>query len=242
MYLPPFKGFVRLFVIACVSVFVLEQFARFGPFGNQDIFNLFIRFFGLAPELFLQGMIYQSLTWVFIHGSLSHLLFNMFAFYMFGSMLQEFYGNKTFIKFNIITAVFTALVVVVFSFFDPPTYAATTIGASGLVFGVLMAVAQLFPNQVVLFAFIFPIKMRYFAYILIAIEFYFLYSSNSHGISNIAHLGGALSGYLFVKWSNRSGGGNLHTSDFLQNLKDKFGRKKKRHLRIVYPEDRTRYQ
>lgn len=243
MYLPPFKGFIRVFVLICVGVFILEQVALYGPLGGETSFSFFVRFFGLQPALVFKGMIFQMLTWVFVHGNLGHLLFNMFAFYMFGSMLQETFGNKRFTFFNLYAALFTALIIIGFGLFDPQTYMASTIGASGLVFAVLIGVARLFPDQVILFAFIFPMRMKHFAWLMIAIEFYFLYTSNNKGISNIAHLGGALFGWLYIEWMKRGKGPGLSSnSSWLKDLKEKLSAKKKRkHLRIVYPEDRSKF-
>lgn len=243
MYFPPFKGFIRVFVIVCVSIFVLQQFAEYGPLQESSLVQKFIQFFGLSPNLFFRGMVFQAFTWVFIHGGLTHLLFNMFAFWMFGSLLQESLGIRKFVWYSVWASLFTAATVILFSLFDDPTYYASTIGASGLVFAILLSVAGFYPNQTILFAFIFPMKMKYFAYLMVAIEFYFLWRSNTHGISNIAHLGGALFGWLYVFYWKRGRGNRGQPGEWLKDLKSKISnRRKKKHLRIVYPEDRTRYQ
>jgi len=245
MMFPPFKGFVRFFVIACTSVFVLQMFAAHGALRDLQAERILIQFFGLQPQLVFKGMIYQLVTWIFIHGSLFHLLFNMFAFWMFGSLLESFLGQRIFLRFFFASAIGSACIIILFSLVDDLTYSVPTIGASGVVFAILIAVARLFPNQTVLFFFIFPMKMKYFALLILALEFYALYTSNNHGISNIAHLGGALVGFLFVSWLNRTGGRGLGGKGIrlswralVERLQ---ARRKKKHLRIVYPEDRTRY-
>jgi membrane associated rhomboid family serine protease len=241
MMFPPFKGFVRIFVVACTAVFLLMLVAQ-AQSDSPDLYRDLVEFFGLYPAKLIRGMIFQMLTWVFLHGSLTHLLFNMFAFWMFGSLLESTFGTKRFIGFNFLCAVFTAVCISLYgAFFDPFTFEVATIGASGLVFGILIAVSRLFPNQMVLFFFVFPMKLKYFSYLMIAIEFYALYTSNQKGISNIAHLGGALFGFLYVSWWNNRfyGGGPFR---WLQAWRQSWIQKKRRkQLRIVYPEDKRSY-
>ncbi|TVQ80936.1 MAG: rhomboid family intramembrane serine protease [Bradymonadales bacterium] len=241
MMFPPFRGFVRVFVISCTAVFVLLLFSQ-SPSAPQGIYRAFVEFFGLFPERVLQGMLFQPITWVFLHGNFMHLLFNMFAFWMFGSLLESTFGTRRFVWFNLFCALFTAGCIILFGLLvDDLTFRIPTIGASGLVFGILIAVARLYPNQVVLFFFIIPMKLKYFAYILMAIEFYALYASNQKGISNIAHLGGALFGFLFVSWWNNrfTRGGPM---GWIQAWRQQWiQRRRRKQLRIVYPEDKRHY-
>jgi membrane associated rhomboid family serine protease len=207
---PQFKGFIRLFVLICGGVFVGQMLIESGLLGGAETHHQFVRYLGLLPELFFKGAIYQPITWIFLHGNLMHFLFNMFAFWMFGSLLEDVFGRRRFARFVFI---------------------------SGVVFSILIAVSRLFPNQVVLLFFIFPLKMRYFAYVMVGIEFYMLYSSNQHGISNIAHLGGALVGYVYVSWLNSgrgSGGGSGSFKDWMFNLKQKWHhRRMRKKLRVI---------
>lgn len=241
MMFPPFRGFVRIFVFVCAGVFLFEQLIAHGPLNAPHLFNDFIRFFGLEPYLFFKGLVTQAITWVFLHGNLMHLLFNMFAFWMFGSLLEATFGTKRFIRFNLFAALITAAVILIYSLFDPSTYHTPTIGASGLVFAILIAVSRLFPNQVVLLFFIFPMKMKYFAWLMIGIEFYALYTSNNQGISNIGHLGGALAGFLYVSWINRPRG-TMTTGTWLNKFRQEWTQKRRRrNIRIIYPEDRQKF-
>jgi membrane associated rhomboid family serine protease len=241
---PRFQGFVRTFVFACVGVFILEMFARTGYPNGERVFEQFIRFFGLVPDLFFSGMIYQPLTWIFLHGSTFHLLFNMLAFWMFGSLLQETMGERKFVKFVFITAFITGVIVATAGLWTPSMSQIPTIGASGVVFAILIAVSRLFPHQVVLFMFIFPMKLKYFAYILIALEFYALYSSNNHGISNTAHLAGAFVGWIYVSMMDqrggRQGGSGPSFWSRLRTWKDQWRQRRlRKRLRIVRgPENR----
>ncbi len=250
---PPFRGFVRTFVFVCGGVFILQQFAQFGPTSNPELYSNLVRFFGLTPELVFKGMVYQLVTWMFLHGSFIHLLFNMFGFWMFGSLLEELWGTKRMVTFTLLTGLFTGLVICLFGLMDSMTFLLPTIGASGVVFATLIAVSRLNPDQMVLFFFVFPMRMKYFAYLMVLIEFYALYTSNQQGISNIGHLGGALFGFLYVSWTMRRrrsgrGGGSFGGSgggNWFQRLKDQWHhrrmRKKIRVIKINGSGNRTTY-
>lgn len=240
---PRFQGFVKTFVYICGGVFLLEAFSHFGPSGGRELFLQVVRFFGLVPELFFQGYVYQSLTWIFLHGDFMHLAFNMLAFWMFGSLLEEVWGSRRFIQFVFVTGILTGLFVALWSLFSPETYSVPTIGASGVVFAILIAISRIFPDQLVLVFFLFPMKMRYFAYFMIAIEFFALNGSNQHGISNIAHLAGALVGYLYIALMGRSGGRGSGTgTNWLKEMKDRWHqRKMRKRIRVIHIGESKRY-
>lgn len=234
LYVPPFRGFARTFIFICAGVFILELFSRAEAFGNGLLFDQMLRFFGLVPELVFQGMIYQLVTWVFFHGSLMHFLFNALAFWMFGSMLEEQFGTRRFVIFSFVAGILTGVIVCLFGLFDQQTYVGTTIGASGIVFAILIAVSRLFPHQTVLVFFFFPMKMKYFAYLMVAIEFYMLYTSNQSHISNIAHLGGALVGWFYVGRLRGGGGRFMGGGSFFRQLRDRWHqRRMKKRLRLI---------
>jgi len=238
---PRFQGFIRTFVIICTGVFILQTLLKSGNFGGHEAYVQLIRILGLLPEYFFRGAVYQPITWIFLHGSFMHLLFNMFAFWMFGSLLESALGHKQLLRFVFITGYLSGLIVAISGFFDPMSYALPTIGASGVIFAVLMAVSRLFPNQIILLFFIFPIKMRYFAYLMIVIEFYALYSSNQQGISNIAHLGGALVGYLYISFL-LSGRGMSGGRNWFSNLRHKWHqRRMRKKLKVVRANDNRMY-
>lgn len=239
MGVPRFTGFVRTFVFICAGVFVLELFARFGYSDGPRLFEDIVRFFGIVPEAFFRGMVYQAVTWVFFHGNQWHLLFNMLGFWMFGSLLQDYWGDAKFFWFVFWSAVLTGVVVATVGLFDPAIAHLPTIGASGIVFAILMAVSRLFPDQVVLFLFVFPMRLRYFAYLLIGMEFIALWSSNQNGVSNVAHLSGAAVGWLYISLmkSGRgsrgsSSGGGLST--WIRQVRERWRqRRMRKKLRII---------
>jgi membrane associated rhomboid family serine protease len=183
-------------------------------------------------------MVFQVLTWIFLHGNLSHLLFNSLGIWMFGSLLEETWGTKQFTKFVFLSGAITGVLVALFSLIDPMSYSAPTIGASGIVFAILIAVSRMFPNQVVLFFFVFPMRMRYFAYLMIVIEFYALYSSNQGGVSNIAHLSGAAVGFFLSRGPGPGAGVNNWLKDFQDRWHQRRMRKK---LRVVRSDQKITY-
>jgi membrane associated rhomboid family serine protease len=240
---PKFQGFVRTFVLVCGGVFLLQMLSARSLGGEVQLFD-FVRFFGLVPDLFFRGMIHQPISWIFLHGNFNHLLFNMFAFWMFGALLEETWGTKRFVRFVFITGYLTGVIVAIWGLVDPITFSVPTIGASGVIFAILIAVSRTFPDQMILVFFIFPMRMRYFAYLMIAIEFFALYDSNRHGISNIAHLGGALIGYIYVGFQgNRRGPSSGFGSNggWFKNMKDRWHqRRMRKKLRVIYVDQSKR--
>jgi membrane associated rhomboid family serine protease len=246
IYLPPFAGIVRIFSIACALVFIGQTIALQGPFGSPDLHQQIINIFGLVPAQVLSGHVYQLVTWFFLHGTFLHLVFNLLGFWMFGSLLESTWGRRRFRNFCIASALLTGVGVCLFGLIDRETFSLPTIGASGIVFAAIMGVSVVIPDQVVLFFFVFPMKMRYFAYLMVGIEFYALlgaqHSSMGSGssISNIAHLTGALVGYLLAKKNGSRGGGSL--TAFFRNLKDQWHQKRMRKkLRVIKIDRKVSY-
>lgn len=240
IYIPPLKGFVRTFVFICTGVFILQYFALQGPLGSGDLYREFLNFFGLVPERVFKGMIFQPLTWIFLHGTFAHLVFNMLTIWMFGSLLEDTWGSKRFTWFCLVSGFLTGLLVSVLSYFDLQSWSIPTIGASGVIYALLVAVSRNFPNQTVLFFFVFPMKMKYFAYLIIAIEFFSFRNGTSPGVSNLAHLSGAAVGY-FLGARHFSGGSGMGRNWF-QSIKDKLHqRKMRKKLRVIRVNDRITY-
>jgi membrane associated rhomboid family serine protease len=138
-------------------------------------------------------------TYMFIHGNLWHLLINMLMLWMFGMDLERDWGTRRFLQYYFVCGVGAGLCVLALglaaggaSMFEQ------TIGASGAIFGLLLAFGVLYPDRQVLMFLLFPMKAKYFVMIMGAIEFLYTFQPNT-GISNIAHLGGMLFGYVFLK-------------------------------------------
>ena len=159
--------------------------------------------FGLMPVAVIPGLqLWQPFSYMFLHGGLFHLLFNMLALWMFGTELERMWGTRFFLKFYTVTGVGAGLVTVVFAWlpfeFAAELRHAIIIGASGAIFGLLLAYALYFPNRTIYLYFLFPIPVKYFVMIIGAIS---LYSSlgPSGGVASVTHLGGLAVGYLYLK-------------------------------------------
>jgi len=180
--------------------------------------NLFAYKFGIdiVEKLGLHFMLssefrpYQFITYMFLHGGFGHLFFNMFALYMFGTSVENTWGPKRFLTYYIICGIGAAIVhYLIFYFYQNPTEnmfdAPVIIGASGAVFGLLLAYGMLFPNQVIYVQFIIPMKAKYFVALYGAIELFSgLGNSASDNVAHFAHLGGMLFGFILIKfWEKR---------------------------------------
>ena len=165
-----------------------------------------IGFFGLSPRAVIHDLrIWQLVTYLFVHSpqSLMHVLFNMLAVWMFGVDLERRWGTVAFTKFYFVTGVGAGLCMLAVSLlpFDSArdVYEAVTIGASGAVYGLLMAWALLFPHRQILFMFIFPLPARVFVLIIGAIAMFSALGAGNGPVANLAHLGGLVIGWLYLK-------------------------------------------
>ena len=138
---------------------------------------------------------YQIITYMFMHADFSHLLFNMLPLFIFGKTLENVWGSKRFLTFYILTGVGAGITQLIVGDFT------LTVGASGAIFGILIGFATLFPNaQLLLLIPPMPIKAKYFVGIYILIELFAGIYTVGSGIAHFAHLGGALSGWLALKY------------------------------------------
>lgn len=182
---------IQTLVILNVVVFLLQQVAS----------NKLTYYLGLVPNLFWHGYVWQIVTYMFLHGGFWHIFFNMFVLWMFGRVLEEVWGPKKFLIYYMITGVGAGLVNALVMAGSP----VPTIGASGAVYGILLAFGMMFPNQPIYLYFLFPVKAKYFVAVMIAIELFSGLNPNSH-IAHFAHLGGMLFGFVYLKWNDWTAG------------------------------------
>ena len=160
--------------------------------------------FGLAPFAVIEQLrVWQLVTYMFLHAGIFHILFNMLALWMFGAELERTWGTREFLKFYFVTGIGAAVTTVLVSLlpfsFSQQLYGSVTIGASGAIYGLLLAYALYFPDRPIYLYFVFPIPAKYFVLIIGAISFFSSISDTSGGIAHAAHLGGLLVGYLYLK-------------------------------------------
>ena len=165
---------------------------------------------------------FQIVTHMFMHGGFGHIFFNMFALWMFGSPLENAWGPKRFLIFYLVTGLGAALCLQAWNAFEIYQLQQTiasggsvatealdtlkwklsipTVGASGAVFGVLLAFGMLFPNTRIYIYFLFPIKAKYFVIFYGALELYMGIANNpGDNVAHFAHLGGMLIGFILIK-------------------------------------------
>jgi membrane associated rhomboid family serine protease len=148
---------------------------------------------------------WQLITYGFLHGGLTHLLFNMLALYMFGSDLERVFGPRRFATYYFVCVLSAGLAQLAMSMVGnlPPV---PTVGASGGVFGLLLAFGLYFPRRMVMLIFP-PIPMPAWLFVTLygALELFLGVTGTQQGVAHFAHLGGMLGGYLTIKaWRSRS--------------------------------------
>jgi membrane associated rhomboid family serine protease len=159
---------------------------------------------GLRPEaVFEQFALWQPVTYMFLHGGIFHILFNMLSLWMFGTELERMWGSRYFVQYYFACGVGAAVIMLLMSLTPWPVlnnvYYALTIGASGAIFGVLLAFGMYFPNRPIILFFLFPVPAKYAVMIFGGIAFISMAGSTGGGVAHSAHLGGLLAGYLYLK-------------------------------------------
>jgi membrane associated rhomboid family serine protease len=199
--MPMYTGYglpktVKTLLIANAAVFVVTTLL--GPVGNALMY-----LFGLIPELTLFRLhIWQPFTYMFLHGSLGHIFLNMFALWMFGTELEYNWGSRDFFVYYVTCGIGGALLVIVTSYLGVTSPGSVTIGASGAVFGLLVAYGLMWPDRMIFIFGILPMKALHFVIIFGAMDL--LRGLRGGGrIAYFAHIGGGVTGFLYLKYGWR---------------------------------------
>ena len=243
------KNLLVVNVLAFIATFVLER-------SGIDLTRMLGLHFFLASEFH----IYQFITYMFLHGGFTHILFNMFALWMFGSVIERVWGPKKFLFYYICCGVGAGFTqeLVQYITYEMQGIAAyqyvnadgvqmttdayinlwTTIGASGAVYGILLAFGMIFPNErLFIIPFPFPIKAKWLILGYIAIELFSAMSGPGDGVAHMAHLGGMLFGFLLIRYwqkhpDSSSSFGRSRGQEFFDNLKRKYdARQSQQHMK-----------
>jgi membrane associated rhomboid family serine protease len=147
-------------------------------------------------------MPWQLVTYGFLHGNMTHIFFNMFALWMFGRELELMMGQKRFLTYYFTCVIGAGIVQLIVAGIQGGIY--PTVGASGGVFGILLAYGLAFPNRMIMLIFPpIPMKAKYFVLLYGLLELYLGLSGNAPGVANFAHLGGMLFGFLLLRYWTR---------------------------------------
>lgn len=185
--MPPLPPVTRALLLINVAVFFLLPLV--GP-GFGALFALW----PLGPNF----LPWQVVSYAFLHGSFNHLFFNMLGLWMFGSELENVWGQRRYLQFyfaSVVAAALTQLLVNALLGSDAPT-----VGASGGLFGLLLAFAMLFPNRIILLFFVIPMKAKYLVLLFGIVELYQGAAVLNTGVAHFAHLGGMLGGLLTLRY------------------------------------------
>lgn len=176
--------------------------ANVAMFVAQSLFEPLQLSLALIPSRVVGGYVWQIVSYMFLHGGLFHLLFNMLALWMIGAELERIWGTRYFLKFYFVTGMGAGALTVLFSLlpvaFAAQLYDSRIIGASGAIYALLLAYALYFPDRPIYMYFLFPIPAKYFVMILGAIQLYASLAIMS-GVASATHLFGLLVGYLMLK-------------------------------------------
>lgn len=187
-------------VVANVAMYLLMQVAP------GAVFSLALWPLGAAGAGVPHFAPWQLVTYAFLHGGLLHLAFNMFALYMFGSAIEQVFGSRRYLIYYFVCVVSAALTQLVFAMVSGGFY--PTVGASGGVFGLLLAYGIYFPNNRVMLLFPpIPMPARVFVLVYAALELFLGITGTQEGVAHFAHLGGMIGGYALLRYWRGPGGG-----------------------------------
>lgn len=221
---PAFTPLVKKIVIVTAAVW-LVQFALYHG-AKLDL----SAWLGVVPYRVVRGWLWQPVTYLLLHSPLGpmHILFNMLMLWMFGGELERFWGARAFLRYYVVCGIGGGVCATLMGLAFGGMHALVpTIGASGALFGLFVAFGIVFARRTVLFLFFFPMQARTMSLILVGLSFFYLLSQPGSTVSHVSHLGGALTGYLYLNRAWKIG-------EFYRELRWKIRRRK---LKVMSPKD-----
>lgn len=195
-YFPPV---IKGLMISNAGMFLLMLLLQSYQWQGRSLggFIEYLALYPIGPDF----RIWQLVTYMFMHAGWQHIIFNMIALWMFGMQLENDWGSRKFIIYYMLCGVGAGISnLLVGPLFGP---AAPTVGASGAIYGVLLAFGMMYPDQPIFIYFLLPIRARYFVLIFILLELYSGVYGTSDGIAHFAHLGGAAVGLVYMMIDQR---------------------------------------
>ena len=189
---------IKTLIIINIAVFLIMYLSAIA----YQLFYLYGSLWPIASasETGMSFQIWQLVTYMFMHGGFAHILFNMFALWLFGTEIENYWGTKEFTAYYFACGIGAALLNLLTTIGSPYP----TVGASGAVFGILLAFGMMFPDRYIFLYFLFPIKAKYFVAGYAAIELLMGINNSAMGsrsnIAHFAHLGGMLVGFAYIKF------------------------------------------
>ena len=183
-----FSPGVKSLIIINIIIFIIVEISGFK--------GLFFKSFGLVPnDVVFNYKVWQPGTYLFLHGGFLHIFFNMFVLWMFGTELERIWGKNKFFKFYFFSGIGAGIITVLFSI----NSIIPTVGASGAIYGLLVAYGLKYPYRTVLLYGLFPIQIRYMVATLAIISFVASIMDNGSNINHLTHLSGMILGLVYIK-------------------------------------------
>lgn len=219
---------VKALLIANVALFVVQWLT--GDLTTRPALTGALSF---VPGLAFHGEVWRFFTYMFLHGGVTHILFNMIGLWMFGSQIESVWGRGPFLLYYLVCGLGGALTYGAFNLFGVGSQI-PMIGASGAVYGILLAYGMMFPDAVILVMMILPMKAKYAVILFGLIELLSMTpGGHSPGVAHLAHLGGMATGLVFLRLTIPS----LRAGTGLGNPWRRW--RGKRRLKVVRPEPRS---
>lgn len=210
----PVTRTVKYLIIINTAAYLLLMLS--GLLHNQFI----LAYFALIPiRVTREFMIWQFASYMFLHGDIMHIFFNMLTLFMFGNDLERYWGTRRFLRYYFVTGIGGG----VCSWLLAMNSMVAVIGASGAIYGLLLAYGLLYPNRIIYLNFLLPIKVKWLVIIMFAINLFSSLTGSQPGVAHIAHLGGLLVGFVYLKGPEYFGRLQIYRSNRKrEQLKKKF--------------------
>lgn len=214
---------IRKMLIVYIVVFVVQHVIDQFMGGNV------VGWFALVPAGILHGMVWQLFSYSFLHADVMHLVLNVFVLAFIGSEIEGVWGRRRFFVFYSFCVLVSGIMYLLLQLvmWNQAYLSLPMMGASGGIYGLLLAYGILFPDREMMFMMIFPMRSKQFVAILAGIEFLQALFSGQNGLSAVAHLSGMAAGYFFL-WMQAKG----IRMDFKRN-EDASTKKRPSHLKLV---------
>ncbi len=226
---------VKILIIINAVIFMLQNLFGDGTPGRGPL----VEWLSFIPHQAIFGLqVWRFVTYMFLHGSFFHIGFNMFALWMFGAQIEARWGQRNFLTYYFVCGLGGAILYGAFNLVGVDTFS-HMLGASGAVMGILLAYGMTYPNSIILFMFIFPMKAKYFVILLALIDRMSIPGGGT--VANLAHLGGMLAGFIFLRITMPSLGSGISLGPLGKGPGGLGGawrrRQTKKKMRVVRPED-----
>jgi membrane associated rhomboid family serine protease len=225
---------VKQLLIVTIAAFLLQYIGDFIAVDRDVVGRVIslnswaVTWLGLTPARFFTGFLWQPVSYLFLHADILHVAFNMLALWMFGVDLERRWGRTAFLRYYFVCGIGAALTVLLVSLLPfaaaAEMYRKPTIGASGAIYGLLLAYGMLFPHRTI-FLMVFPVPARVYVIIVGVIVLLQASGGGGGGIAHFAHLGGLVAGYLYLSMGR---GGGLWAEIKYRYVKWRMNRLRKR--------------